>query len=85
MIQKIKEWFIYQKLCKIARASEYDGFHSRYIIDLRGGYMFYFPETGKIYTTRKGLVYKKKNGKLECWYSLSELKKLVNAVLDGWV
>jgi len=82
MIRKIKEWFIYQRLCRIARASEYDGFHQRYIIDLREGYMFYFPVTGKITTTRKGIVFKKKEGKLQCWYSLAELKKLINAVLD---
>jgi len=82
MIRKIKEWFIYQRLCRIARASEYDGFHQRYIIDLIEGYMFYFPVTGKITTTRKGIVFKKKEGKLQCWYSLSELKKLINAVLD---
>ena len=77
LIDKIKDKRAYNRIVRVAKKREKDTFHNRHVVDLDKGFLFYFPETGKITTTLKGLVFRSKN---ECWYSRKELNELLNQI-----
>jgi len=79
-LAELRQKVIYRKIKSIASTRYYDGTHKRHICDLERGYLFYFPETGKISTTLKGCVFSLKNGKLRCFYTIDELKELLTQI-----
>ena len=76
-IEKIRDRIAYNRIIRIASSCEYDKLKNRHIVDLQEGYLSYFPETGKILTTRNGIVFRNKN---QCWYTRKELNELLKQI-----
>jgi hypothetical protein len=76
-----KERMIYRQI-KAAILSKKDLNHfrgqKRYVLDLLEGFLFYYPETGKILHSDKGLIFRDRN---TCWSLLPELKELLNQII----
>jgi len=76
-LRNLKNCIAYHKMVKVAKSCYYDAFQKRYIVDLSRGYLFYYPDEGKITTTFKGLVFKNKK---QCHFTRKELNELLEDI-----
>ena len=59
----------------------YDEQKNRYILDLEHGFLFYYPDTGKILHQTERRLKTIFRDKKTCWVLESELKELLNQII----
>jgi hypothetical protein len=72
---KLKYRIKYHQIVKKAKTGAFSLEQKRFRKKITNGLLFYYPDSGKIKTTTKGVVFSNKD---TCWYSLEELNELLN-------
>jgi hypothetical protein len=80
---KPQEKNIYNKIKRIIQTpNRYDEQKNRYILDLEHGFLFYYPDTGKVLhqkESRLKTIFRNEN---TCWVLEPELKELLTKIME---